>query len=205
METLVIAGLGNPGPGYARSRHNLGYDVLDLLARRHGASFRPRVRGLQAVFQADGRNVVLVKPTTFMNLSGQAIAPLLRRKGLGAAALLVVHDDLDLPTGRVRLRRSGSAGGHRGVQSIIDLLGTTEFARLKIGIGRPPAGTDPMDYVLLRPTPGERAMLDAAMVPAADACEIWWRQGIEAAMNMFNAADGNGIALELPVCREGKS
>jgi len=189
MATLVIAGLGNPGAQYAQTRHNLGYEVLDLLARRLGTSFRVRVRGQHATAQVGDRSVLLIKPTTFMNLSGQAVAPLLRRNGLPAASLLVIHDDLDLSAGRVRVRRGGSAGGHRGVQSIIDALGTPEFNRLKIGIGRPPMGVDPVDFVLLRPTPIERALFSAAVTLAAQACEVWLTDGIDAAMNTFNGSD----------------
>lgn len=202
MANLVIAGLGNPGAQYAQTRHNLGYEVLDLLAKRLGSSFRIRVRGQHAMAQVGGRSVLLVKPTTFMNLSGPAVAPLLRRNGLPPASLLVIHDDLDLPAGRVRVRRGGSAGGHRGVQSIIDALGTPEFNRLKIGIGRPPVGVDPVDFVLFRPTPNERALFNAAIDLAAQACEVWLADGIDAAMNAFNGSDP-GIGPEVTPCLPG--
>jgi PTH1 family peptidyl-tRNA hydrolase len=192
MATLVIAGLGNPGAQYAQTRHNLGYEVLDLLAKRLGSSFRVRVRGHQATAQAGEHRVVLIKPTTFMNLSGQAVAPLLRRNGLPPSNLLVIHDDLDLPAGRVRVRRGGSAGGHRGVQSIIEALGTPEFSRLKIGIGRPPTGVDPVDFVLMRPQPNERAQLGAGIDLAVQACEVWLIDGIAAAMNAVNGSDPSG-------------
>ena len=114
MSTLVIAGLGNPGQQYAHTRHNLGYDVLDLVAARLGLSFRARLRAMYASGSATGQQLVLIKPTTFMNLSGQAVAPALRRNGVPPANLLVIHDDLDMQAGRVRVRRGGSAGGHRG-------------------------------------------------------------------------------------------
>jgi len=192
MATLVIAGLGNPGAQYAQTRHNLGYEVLDLLAMRLGSSFRVRVRAHHATAQAGEHRVVLIKPTTFMNLSGQAVAPLLRRNGLPPSNLLVIHDDLDLPAGRVRVRRGGSAGGHRGIQSIIDALGSPEFNRIKIGIGRPPTGIDPVDFVLLRPAPGERSLLAAGIDLAVQACEVWLASGIDSAMNVFNGSDPSG-------------
>jgi len=190
----VVAGLGNPGPTYAHTRHNLGYEVLDLLAGQLGISFRPRARAAHAVSSAGGRQIVLIKPTTFMNLSGQAVGPFLRRNGVSPASLLVIHDDLDLQSGRIRMRRGGSAGGHRGVQSIMDALGTAEFARLKIGIGRPPVGVDPVDYVLLRPAPAEREALATAVRVAADACQLWLCSGIEAAMNLYNSVDASTAA-----------
>lgn len=189
MDALVIAGLGNPGTEYSRTRHNLGYDVLDLVATRLGATFRTRARALHATGMYAGRAVVLIKPTTYMNLSGQAVAPFMRRNGIVPASLLVVHDDLDLAAGRLRVRRGGSAGGHRGVQSIIGALGTADFSRLKIGIGRPPIGMDPVEYVLLRPALAEREQLDAVAALAADACLAWIAQGIEAAMNQFNGTE----------------
>ncbi len=184
---MVLAGLGNPGPEYARTRHNLGYAVVEAVAGMLGASFRTVPRARIARASVAGAEVLLLKPTTFMNLSGAAVAPLMRRKGIPAAGLLVIHDDLDTGLGRVRLRRGGSAGGHRGVQSIIEAVGSSDFARLKIGIGRPPDGVDPVDYVLQRPLPEEKEALTKAVSTAAAACRAWLEDGLEAAMNAFNS------------------
>ena len=185
----LIVGLGNPGPQYDRTRHNLGFQVADLLAGAVGAKFRLGSRGLLARGRYRGVELLLLKPTTYMNESGQAAVPLLRRKGIPAGSgLLVVHDDLDLAAGKLRLRRDGSAGGHKGVISLIQHLGTPEFGRLKIGLGRPPAGVDPVEYVLHRPDPAERELLDAAVRRAVDAALLWAAEGMESAMGTYNAA-----------------
>jgi peptidyl-tRNA hydrolase, PTH1 family len=168
-------GLGNPGRSYERTRHNAGALVADELAGRHGGSWRKRKRAEVAPVSLGSKEVTLVKPTTFMNNSGSALA------GYGPESLIVVHDDLDLPPGDVRVKVGGGAGGHNGLRSVVQRLGP-DFVRVRVGIGRPPAGVGVTDYVLSRM---EAAVRDA--VPrAADAVEILVEEGPEAAMNRFN-------------------
>lgn len=190
----LVVGLGNPGPEYARNRHNVGFLCLDRLAGRHGISpWRRKHHALVAEGLVAGHPVVLAKPQTFMNLSGQAVRPLVRRYGVALADLLVVHDDLDLELGVLRLRRQGSAAGHKGVQHIMDTLGSREFPRLRIGIGRPAHG-DPVDYVLSDFTLDESILIDRALDRAVEAIVAWLEWGIEAAMNAFNAAPPSPIS-----------
>ena len=188
MVTKLIVGLGNPGPVYARNRHNVGYRCVDALARTHGLSFaRRQFRALVAGGPICGRPALLAKPLTFMNLSGNAVGALMRFYKLAPADLIVVYDDLDLPLGRVRLRAAGGSGGHKGMQSIIERLGTEEFARLRVGIGRPAFG-DPVEYVLQNFGPDEEIEIGRALERAVKALEAWLSDGIEAAMNRFNRA-----------------
>jgi peptidyl-tRNA hydrolase, PTH1 family len=187
-------GLGNPGPEYSGSRHNVGFQCVRWLARKHGLSFdgtRAHARIAQGAIQ--GKPVVLARPQTFMNLSGQAVSGLLQWLRLAPAALVVIHDDLDLPLGRIRLRPGGSAGGHRGIRSIIDSLGTQEFARLRVGIGRP-EGNDAVDYVLGDFSSTERQVMAESYARAAEAVECILTEGLEAAMNRFNADRGRDAA-----------
>ena len=183
----VIAGLGNPGPRYETSRHNAGFLVTDELARRAGVVLQERkfraawARGLVA-----GHPVLFVKPLTFMNLSGEAVGAVLRYFGASPGALLVIHDDLDLPVGRLRLARGGGAGGHRGVLSIVDHLGTVDFPRLRLGIGRPRFGEAVEAFVLEPPYPDERAAFEESVFRAVEAAEDLVRSGIETAMNRYN-------------------
>jgi PTH1 family peptidyl-tRNA hydrolase len=197
--TLVV-GLGNPGARYAGTRHNVGFLVVDELARRHDVAFEAapasalmaRVRGL------DG-GLILAKPLTFMNLSGGAVGDLARYFRIEIADLLVVTDDVNLPLGRLRARARGSAGGHNGLESIVALLGP-EFPRLRLGVGRGDARRDLADHVLARFEPDERQVMDEAIGRAADACECFVREGIDATMNRFNrdpqAPDDPGQARE---------
>ncbi|MGQ9568689.1 MAG: aminoacyl-tRNA hydrolase [Anaerolineae bacterium] len=190
----LVVGLGNPGPEYVRNRHNVGFLCLDRLAERHGISpWRRKHHALVAEGLVAGHPVVLAKPQTFMNLSGQAVRPLMRHYGVALADLLVVHDDLDLDLGVLRLRRQGSSAGHKGVQHIIDTLGSREFPRLRIGVGRPAHG-DPVDYVLSDFTLDESIVIDRALDRAVEAIVAWLERGIEAAMNAFNAAPPNPIS-----------
>lgn len=200
--TKLIVGLGNPGPEYARHRHNIGFQVLDLFAERHGLAFdkfqkRARLAMGQVTLRAPtltsastsswtGR-VLLAKPMTYMNASGEAVGALLAFYKIPLADLLVVSDDLDLPVGRIRLRGDGGAGGQKGVASIIRQLGTEAFARLRVGIGRPPGQMDPADYVLRPFTSEQEAEMAFVRQRAADAIEAWLAAGIAAAMNQFNA------------------
>lgn len=168
-------GLGNPGRSYERTRHNVGYLVADELARRHGGSWRRKKKTEAAPVSLGPKDATLLKPTTFMNNSGSALA------GYRAEDLVVVHDDLDLEAGTVRVKVGGGAGGHNGLRSMIQRLGP-EFVRVRVGIGRPPIGVTVTDYVLSRM---DAAVRDA--VPrAADAVEAVVEDGPEAAMNRFN-------------------
>jgi peptidyl-tRNA hydrolase, PTH1 family len=174
--TPVVVGLGNPGRSYERTRHNLGFLVADELARRHGGSWRKRKRTEAAPVSLGFQDVTLLKPTTFMNNSGSALAD------YRTEDLIVVHDDLDLPEGDVRVKVGGGAGGHNGLRSVIGHLGP-DFVRVRVGVGRPPPGMGVTDYVL--------GKMDAAVrdaVPrATDAVEAVVEDGLEAAMNRFNA------------------
>lgn len=169
-------GLGNPGRSYERTRHNAGYLVVDELARRHGGSWRRRKKAEAATVDLAFKQVTLLKPTTFMNNSGSALA------GYRAEDLIVVHDDLDLPPGDVRVKVGGGAGGHNGLRSTIGNVGA-DFARVRIGIGRPPIGMTVTDYVLGRMD----AVVKSALPQAADAVEFLVENGAGAAMNRFNA------------------
>ncbi len=182
----LIIGLGNPGPEYANNRHNVGYQCIERLAQKHGLS------GSRIMFNArvysgtiGSEKVVLARPLTFMNLSGQAVQPLLHWHRLALSDLLVVYDDLDLPLGRIRLRHKGGAGGHKGMASIIQTLGSEEFARLRIGIGRPDRG-EPKDYVLGNFGPDECIVMESAYDAAIGAIETFISAGIDAAMNRYN-------------------
>ena len=182
---LAIVGLGNPGPRYSRTRHNAGFMVLDELARRHGISLAQRELYKAARGSIKGHSVLLMEPLTFMNLSGKAVARGMRKFGFLAEDLLVVCDDLDIETGRVKIKSGGSSGGHNGLQSIMDLTGYSGFPRVKIGIGRDPL--IPSDkYVLSGFRPDEAAALEEAISRAADAVEAIVTEGIEQAMNAIN-------------------
>ncbi len=207
--TKMIVGLGNPGPEYARHRHNIGFQVLDLFAERHGLAFdkfQKRARlaigpvtlsvpaSTSALASTWHGRVLLAKPMTYMNASGEAVAALAQFYKIAPADILVVHDDLDLPLGRIRLRPGGSAGGQKGVASIIKRLGTEDFHRLRIGISRPgapgsgaPPSMDPADYVLQPFSADQEAEMAFVRQRAADAIATWLALGIEAAMNRFNS------------------
>ena len=185
----VIVGLGNPGPAYAKTRHNVGFCLVEALAAEAHSNFRRHGLSLRARASLAGQELILAKPQTFMNQSGQAVADLLSEVGLDHADLrdlILIHDDLDLDLGRVRLKARGGAGGHNGVLSIIDSLGTDRFARLKIGVGRPPSGVDAADYVLSPVASGDRAVLNETMQHALDAVQCWISEGLPVAMNRYN-------------------
>ncbi|WP_246187476.1 aminoacyl-tRNA hydrolase [Neomoorella glycerini] len=185
----MVVGLGNPGPRYETTRHNAGFMVLDLLADELGINFNSsRHQALIGRGMVGERRVLLVKPQTFMNNSGQAVAPLARWYSIAPAEMIIVHDDLDLAPGRMRIRPAGSSGGHRGLQSIITALGTTAIPRLKIGIGRPQAGEDVVDYVLRPFSEGDWALVGPALLKAARALRFLLEGGgLEEAMNRFNS------------------
>ena len=186
---FLIVGLGNPGEQYAKNRHNIGFQCLKYLGDRHGLSFTEK-HGKARVASGTiaGNRVVLAKPFTYMNASGTAVAPLVRWHKLDPSReLLVVYDDLDLPFGTLRLRASGSAGGQNGMKSIIQQLGTDTFPRMRVGIGRPPEGWDPIDHVLGNWSRAEGEQLDEIYARASDAIELFIAEGITAAMNRFNS------------------
>lgn len=185
-KTYLIVGLGNPGSRYARNRHNTGFCCLHRLAKAHGLEFRGRRRARIASGTIAGRAVLLARPRTFMNESGQAVAALVRYYRIPLDRLLIVYDDMDLPLGTLRIRPKGGSGGHRGIQSIIDALGSQDFPRLRIGIGRPPEGTDPADYVLQDFSPEEEQTIEETLERAVTAIEIWLTEGIDEAMSRFN-------------------
>jgi len=183
----LIVGLGNPGRRYARHRHNIGFRCLDRLAARHGLAFdRVQHRALLALGSIADRAVVLAKPQTFMNESGRAVAPLVHAYQVPLERLLVVYDDLDLPPGTIRLRPEGGSGGHRGMRSIIEALGSQDFPRLRVGIGRPPGRMDPADYVLQDPSPEEEELFDQVCDRVAEAIHCWLTEGITLAMSRYN-------------------
>ncbi|WP_324716286.1 aminoacyl-tRNA hydrolase [Carboxydochorda subterranea] len=185
----LVVGLGNPGPRYATTRHNMGFRALDHLARRLGGA-RPVALCEAMVVRARSAGIewLLAYPLTYMNESGRAVACLVDRWRVPLDAVLVVYDDMALPPGRIRIRRGGSSGAHKGMQSILDHLGTSQVARLRIGIGEPPPGVSGVDYVLQPPGPDEEPLLDDAVAMAAQAAECWGRYGVEEAMARFNAA-----------------
>lgn len=183
----LIVGLGNPGPEYARHRHNIGFQVVDALAAAHGLNFDElQHKARVASGMIGGSPVVLARPLTYMNRSGEPVGPLVRSHHVPLDELLVIYDDLDLPLGTLRLRSKGGSGGHRGMRSIIRQLGTEGFPRLRVGIGRPPAGVDPADYVLSPFTEDELPMVVDVRERAVAVIECWLEEGIEAAMTEFN-------------------
>lgn len=183
----LIAGLGNPGARYAGTRHNIGFMVAEELAVRSGISLKKH--GYQGVFgvgRVAGEEVTILLPQTFMNLSGVSVASACKSLGIGPADLIVVHDDIDLPFGALKLRTGGGHGGHNGIRSICGVLGSGEFIRVKVGIGRPPAGGDVAGYVLSPFAAAERSRLEAVVANAAAAVETLLARGVQQAMNEFN-------------------
>ncbi len=186
----LIVGLGNPGKEYQGTRHNLGFMVVEELARRHGVRRQEFMNdAVVAWLDHKGGEMVIAKPLTYMNRSGLAVKPLLAKWQLNLEDLIVVCDDLDLERGRIRLRARGSSGGHRGLDSIIKALGTQDFARLRVGIGRPDSGADVVNYVLERFSEEEKDTISEAITRAADAIECWVTQGIEKAMSSYNFSE----------------
>lgn len=186
----LIAGLGNPGAKYRGTRHNVGFEVLDLLARRHGLTFEAApADAVQARWRAPEDVVLLVKPLTFMNVSGEAVGALARYYKVALPDLLIVCDDVNLPLGRLRTRGTGTEGGHNGLRSVAAELGTIDYARLRIGVGRGDARRDLADHVLARFEPDEVPGIEAAVARAADAAETWVSEGLAKTMNAFNRSD----------------
>ncbi len=184
----LIVGLGNPGLKYAGTRHNVGFDVIDYLAAAPGCTpFREKFEAFVAEMKEGDETVLLVKPLTFMNLSGRAVRAIADFYKVPVESLLVVCDDLNLPLGKLRIRTKGSHGGQNGLRNIQEQLGTDAYTRLRLGVGQP--AFDAVDHVLSKFKPGERAAVEDAIAIAAQAAVLWVRQGAEAAMNKFNGGD----------------
>lgn len=185
----LIAGLGNPGPGYERTRHNAGFWLVDELARRHGGVFRsdPSYQGETSRVNLGGQLVWLLKPMTFMNRSGSSVAALARFFKFPAEAVLVAHDELDLPPGTVRLKRSGGHGGHNGLRDIHAHLGSGDYRRIRIGIGHPGNAREVTDYVLQKPSEQDRKLMESAIAAAADETPQIVTGNLAAAMNTLHS------------------
>jgi len=194
----LIVGLGNPGKEYRETRHNVGFMVVDEIARRHSLTWAMAPGQVPETFVAKRFGEVpmlLAKPLTYMNRSGDAVAALARYYDIGAADLIVVVDEVALPFGRLRARARGSAGGHNGLKSVIERLGTSEFARLRLGVGRGDLRRDLADHVLAKFEPGERAELEPFIARAADAAEMFAVAGIDKVMNTYNP-DATGPEID---------
>lgn len=195
---FLIAGLGNPGRQYEKTRHNMGFDTIDELIERHripqGGIAHKAMYGKGMIA---GEKVLAVKPLTYMNLSGEAIREYVNYYKMDPETeLIVIYDDIDLEPGQIRIRKKGSAGGHNGIKSIIAQIGTQNFYRVKVGVGAKPKGWDLADYVLGRFSSEERELVDKAICDAADAVEMILKDGIEVAMNHYNGAAKKKKATE---------
>lgn len=195
MADLLVVGLGNPGAEFRGTRHNVGVAVVELLARRHGGTFKKtKDHALVSDVRIASRRVVLAFPQTYMNDSGRAVAPLVRRHDIDDLHhLVVVHDELDLPVGRMKVKVGGGLAGHNGLKSIRSHLHNDDFVRVRIGVGKPPNARQGVDHVLRRPSKSEQAELDVMVERAADAVELLLSQGADAAMARYNA---NGDARD---------
>jgi len=182
----VVVGLGNPGKKYDGTRHNVGFEVIDILGRAgNAASFSRRFQAQIAETFEEGEKILLVKPETFMNLSGLSVRQVTDFYQVAPDDLLIVCDDVNLPLGKLRLRARGTHGGHNGLRDIQNHLGTTEYSRLRIGVDNP--GDDMVDHVLGRFRPAEKKVMEDALILASQAVGVWVRQGIQVAMNQYNA------------------
>jgi PTH1 family peptidyl-tRNA hydrolase len=188
---LLVVGLGNPGKDLAGTRHNVGADAVELLASRHGERLKPSkdASALVAEYREGERRVALAFPTTYMNDSGRAVAPLMRRYGIeDPMRLVVVHDELDLEPGRLKIKAGGGLAGHNGLRSIVAHVHTPDFVRIRIGVGKPPGGADRgVDHVLSRPSKRDAELLAVCVAEAADAVEAILADGVDAAMARYNA------------------
>ncbi len=186
---LLVVGLGNPGEEYAKTRHNVGAEVVEILARRHGGKLRrQKERSFTDQVNVGGKRMALAVPLTYMNLSGEAVAPLVRRYGVEPAQLVVVQDEMDFELGRLQEKNGGGLAGHNGLKSIVAHLHTQDFARVRIGIGKPPGSRQGADHVLRRFSKAERQEIDVVLEEAADAVELILAEGVEVAMNRVNGA-----------------
>jgi PTH1 family peptidyl-tRNA hydrolase len=189
----LIIGLGNPGRTYTHNRHNAGFMCLNYFARLHSIRFdRRQCRAKVGIGEMGSEQLLLAKPQTFMNLSGRSVACLVNKHGIPLSNLLIIYDDMDLPSGKIRLRKGGSSGGHKGMNSIISTLGSEMFSRIRVGIGRPEAGEQSMsedavvDYVLSNFSRQEEAIIKPAITKVSEAIDFFITKGIEAAMDKFN-------------------
>ena len=187
-QTRLIVGLGNPGRDYEYTRHNLGFLVVGHLAQKNNLRFRKSsfTNGLTAEGKVTGNDLCCLLPSTYMNNSGVAVKQAVLSKGLDHSDVLIVCDDFHLDFGEIRIRNKGSDGGHNGLTSVIEQLGTQDFSRLRLGIGTPPKGQESVDYVLGKWTAGEKRQLDEFINRATDCCGVWLEQGIHKAMDQFN-------------------
>ena len=184
---LLVVGLGNPGEEYDKTRHNVGAEVIELLARRHGGKLRKqKERSLTDEVNVGGKRMALAIPLTYMNLSGEAVAPLVRRYGVEPGQLVVVQDEMDFELGRLQVKNGGGLAGHNGLKSIVAHLHTQDFVRIRIGIGKPPGSRQGADHVLRRFSKAERKEIDVTLEEAADAVELILAEGVEVAMNRVN-------------------
>ncbi|MBS9535513.1 aminoacyl-tRNA hydrolase [Mycobacterium sp. M1] len=186
---VLVVGLGNPGPNYARTRHNVGFLVVDLLAERIGSGFKLHKKSGAdvATGRLAGRPVVLARPRCYMNESGRQVGPLAKFYSVPVDGVAVIHDDLDLDFGRVRLKQGGGEGGHNGLRSISQVLGSKDYLRVRVGIGRPPGRQDVVDFVLQAFNTRERTELPTICEQAADATELLLETGLEPAQNVVHA------------------
>lgn len=183
----LIVGLGNPGKQYDKTRHNIGFEVIDKLSESLNIPLdQAKLKGIYGIGSVNGEKLILLKPLTYMNLSGESIRACLDYYDIALEDLLVIYDDLDLPVGKIRLRQKGSAGGHNGIKSTIAHLGSQEFKRIRVGIDRPPAGMSVVDYVLGRFREDEQEIMDDVIKKCAEACEAWLHQPFLQVMNEYN-------------------
>ena len=183
----LIIGLGNPGKPYEQTRHNIGFDVIDELANRWNAPLnQSKFNGMYASVHRPEGKVILLKPLTYMNLSGESVRPLMDYFDIEVEDIIVIYDDLDLETGKLRLRAKGSAGGHNGIKSLIQHLGTQEFNRIRVGVNRPPAGMKVADYVLSKFSKDDQVVVKEAIDKSCDAVETALKKPFSDVMNQFN-------------------
>jgi PTH1 family peptidyl-tRNA hydrolase len=195
----LVAGLGNPGQEYRGTRHNVGFDVVDRLAAAAGLEFQMAPGdALMAKWRREDDAVLFVKPLTYMNRSGEAVAAIGRYLKIALPDLLVVCDDVNLPLGRLRARASGTEGGHNGLRSIAEQLGTVDYARLRVGVGRGDARRDLADHVLARFDAEEAPVIEAAVLRAGEAVRTWLDEGLTKMMNRFNRVEDNSQAEDVP-------
>jgi PTH1 family peptidyl-tRNA hydrolase len=187
-EPLLVIGLGNPGPQYEKTRHNIGFVIADVLAARLGGSFKVHKRSGAEIItgRLGNRPVVVAKPRTYMNESGRHVGPLAKFYSVSPADVIVIHDELDIDFGKIRLKLGGGEGGHNGLRSVANALGTKDFQRVRIGIGRPPGRKDPADFVLENFSAAERKELPTICEQAADATELLIETGLEPAQNLVH-------------------
>lgn len=193
----AVVGLGNPGTRYAETRHNAGFLLVELLARRHGATLAGRRhQAAWGEIEIAGERTILIEPLAYMNRSGPPVAAFAAELGIGPEGILVAHDELDLPPARIRMKRGGGTAGHRGLESLVETLGTRDFPRIRIGIGRPPEGQQVVDFVLAPFTADERSALDLALAGVLAGVEVWVRDGIDAAIALVHAPPSGARGAE---------